>query len=145
MTGLFEMGFAFVEVGSVTLRPQPGNAQPWSFCLTEDRGVINLYAFNSEGVKRVGEHLREFVASTAGGNDGPMNAVLRDEKGQVAVGDTILNLLRWALGWAWQRLLAPERRTGVLGVNLGKNKTSEDEVGVSLVRSCLPCALAAAT
>ena len=101
MAGLFKICFAFVEVGSVTPRPQPGNARPWSLYLPEDWGAINRFGFNSEGVKRVGEHLREFVASTAGGNDGPMNAVLRDEKGQVAVGDIILNSLHWALGWAW--------------------------------------------
>ena len=82
MAGLFEMGFTFVEVGSVTLRPQPGDAQPWSFCLTEDWGVINRCAFNSEGVKRVDKHLREYVASTADSDDGPMGAVLRDKSGQ---------------------------------------------------------------
>ena len=49
VTGLFEMGFVFVEVGSVTPRPQPENARPWSFRLPEDRGVINRFGFNSKG------------------------------------------------------------------------------------------------
>ena len=59
--------------------------------------------------------------------------------------DTILILLRWTLVWTWYRLLAPERRTDVLGVNLGKNKTSEDKVGVNLIKYCRPCTLLAAT
>ena len=46
------------------------------------------------------------------------------------------NKFLWALGWAWNKLMVMETkfmettpRTGVLGVNLGKNKTSEDEIG----------------
>ncbi len=42
-------GFGFVEVGTITPRPQPGNARPRNFRLTEDRGVINRYGFNSGG------------------------------------------------------------------------------------------------
>ena len=59
MAGLFEMCFTFVKAGSVTPWPQPGNGQPRSFRLPEDWGVINRFRFNSEGVERVGEHLRE--------------------------------------------------------------------------------------
>ena len=40
VAGLFEICFAFVEVGSVTQRPQPGNARLRSLCLSEDWGVI---------------------------------------------------------------------------------------------------------
>ena len=47
MAGLFKMGFAFVEVGSVTLQPQPGNMRPQSFFLPEDLGVINRFGSNS--------------------------------------------------------------------------------------------------
>ncbi|TCK30550.1 dihydroorotate oxidase A [Ancylobacter aquaticus] len=42
-------GFGFVEVGTITPRPQPGNARPRNFRLTEDRAVINRYGFNSGG------------------------------------------------------------------------------------------------
>lgn len=41
--GLFKMGFGFVEVGSVTPEPQPGNPKPRVFRLTEDKAVINRY------------------------------------------------------------------------------------------------------
>lgn len=46
---LFGLGFGFVEVGGVTLRPQPGNARPRVFRLAEDAAVINRYGFNSDG------------------------------------------------------------------------------------------------
>lgn len=78
VAGLFKMDFAFVEIGSVTPRPQPGDVRPRSFCLLEDLGVINRCGFSSEGAERVGEHVRECVALTTGGDNGSMNAVLRD-------------------------------------------------------------------
>ena len=39
--GLFKVGFGFVEIGSVTPRPQPGNDKPRVFRLPEDKAVIN--------------------------------------------------------------------------------------------------------
>lgn len=42
-------GFGFVEVGTITPRPQPGNPRPRNFRLTEDNAVINRYGFNSGG------------------------------------------------------------------------------------------------
>lgn len=46
---LLWLGFGHVEVGSVTPRPQPGNASPRLFRLIEDKAVINRLGFNSEG------------------------------------------------------------------------------------------------
>jgi dihydroorotate dehydrogenase len=43
------LGFGFVEVGTVTPRPQPGNAGPRLFRLAEDRAVINRLGFNNGG------------------------------------------------------------------------------------------------
>lgn len=43
------LGFGFVEVGSVTPRPQAGNPRPRLFRLTEDRAVINRMGFNNAG------------------------------------------------------------------------------------------------
>jgi dihydroorotate dehydrogenase len=50
MDGLLGLGFGFVEAGSVTPEPQPGNPLPRVFRLPEDRAVINRYGFNSEGM-----------------------------------------------------------------------------------------------
>lgn len=49
MDGLIKIGFGFVEVGSITPEPQPGNPKPRVFRLSEDHAVINRYGFNSEG------------------------------------------------------------------------------------------------
>ncbi len=48
---LMRLGFGFVETGSVTPRPQPGNPRPRLFRLAEDRAVINRMGFNNEGVE----------------------------------------------------------------------------------------------
>ena len=47
--GLAKVGFGFIEVGSITPKPQPGNPQPRVFRLKEDEAVINRYGFNSGG------------------------------------------------------------------------------------------------
>jgi dihydroorotate dehydrogenase len=46
-------GFGFVEIGTVTPRPQPGNPKPRVFRLAEDRALINRLGFNSGGLDAV--------------------------------------------------------------------------------------------
>ena len=48
---MLSFGFGFVEAGSVTPRPQPGNPKPRLFRLDADRAVINRYGFNSRGLE----------------------------------------------------------------------------------------------
>ena len=80
---MLAQGFGFVEVGSVTPKPQPGNPKPRMFRLTEDEGVINRLGFNSAGMEAVARNLAAFRAK-------------------------------------------PDRHAGLVGVNLGKNKESQD-------------------
>ena len=47
---LGDLGFGFVEVGTVTPRPQPGNPKPRVFRLTESQAMINRLGFNNKGV-----------------------------------------------------------------------------------------------
>ena len=47
---LAELGFGFLEVGTVTPRPQPGNPLPRLFRIPEAQGVINRFGFNNDGV-----------------------------------------------------------------------------------------------
>lgn len=47
---LFALGFGFVEVGTVTLKPQPGNPKPRMFRLPEHKAIINRLGFNNDGV-----------------------------------------------------------------------------------------------
>lgn len=56
--GLLKIGFGFVEIGSVTPNPQPGNDKPRVFRLIEDSAVINRYGFNSDGHQEVFKRLR---------------------------------------------------------------------------------------
>ncbi|XP_066050391.1 dihydroorotate dehydrogenase (quinone), mitochondrial isoform X1 [Chamaea fasciata] len=56
--GLYKMGFGFVEVGTVTPKPQEGNPKPRVFRLAEDKAVINRYGFNSHGHAAVERRLR---------------------------------------------------------------------------------------
>jgi len=55
---MLAMGFGFVEVGTVTPRPQEGNPRPRLFRLSEDQAVINRLGFNNEGHTAVRERLR---------------------------------------------------------------------------------------
>jgi dihydroorotate dehydrogenase len=48
---LLRMGCGFVEVGTLTPRPQSGNPKPRVFRLAEDQGVINRYGFNNDGLE----------------------------------------------------------------------------------------------
>src|SRR5205085_8580114 len=50
---LLRLGFGFVEIGTVTPRPQPGNAKPRVFRLEADGALINRMGFNSGGLNRV--------------------------------------------------------------------------------------------
>jgi len=56
---LANLGFGFVEVGTVTLEPQPGNEKPRMFRLQEDKALINRLGFNNDGAERIAERLRK--------------------------------------------------------------------------------------
>jgi dihydroorotate dehydrogenase len=53
------LGFSFVEVGTVTGEPQPGNPAPRLFRLPEDRAVVNRMGFNNDGAEVVARRLAE--------------------------------------------------------------------------------------
>lgn len=65
MDGLLSAGFGFVEVGTVTPLPQPGNPLPRMFRLPQDKAVINRFGFNSDGGHVVAERLAEFWSRMA--------------------------------------------------------------------------------
>ncbi|HEX6218048.1 MAG TPA: quinone-dependent dihydroorotate dehydrogenase [Sphingomicrobium sp.] len=57
-TAMLGLGFGFVEVGTLTPRPQAGNPRPRLFRLAEDRAVINRMGFNNAGQEAALERLR---------------------------------------------------------------------------------------
>lgn len=60
LPSLSALGFGFLELGSVTLRPQPGNPKPRIFRLPEFEAIINRLGFNSRGAAYAAERLRHF-------------------------------------------------------------------------------------
>jgi dihydroorotate dehydrogenase len=78
---MLAQGFGFVEIGTVTPKPQSGNTKPRLFRLVEDHAVINRMGFNNEG-----------------------HAIVL------------------------QRLIERKARAGIIGVNIGANKDSEDRI-----------------
>lgn len=59
MVGLFAMGFGFIEVGTVTPRPQPGNPAPRLFRMPEHEALLNRMGFNNLGAEAMAGRLRE--------------------------------------------------------------------------------------
>jgi dihydroorotate dehydrogenase len=66
------LGFGFVEIGTVTPRPQPGNPPPRLFRLPQDEALVNRMGFNNDGASVVAERLRQRRAPglVIGGNIG---------------------------------------------------------------------------
>jgi len=56
---LGSLGFGFIEVGTVTPRPQPGNPRPRLFRLPEHEAIINRMGFNNEGLEHLIERVRQ--------------------------------------------------------------------------------------
>jgi dihydroorotate dehydrogenase len=72
---LAALGFGFVEVGTVTARPQPGNPRPRLFRLPRDRALINRMGFNNAGAAAAAARLaRRRGDAVVGGNIGKSKA-----------------------------------------------------------------------
>jgi dihydroorotate dehydrogenase len=89
---MLRAGFGFVECGTVTPRPQPGNPRPRLFRLAEDRAVINRMGFNNRG-------LDAFATRLAGRGPGVVGANIGANKdSEDRIGDYVTGLRRlWGL------------------------------------------------
>ena len=56
--GFAALGFGFIEVGTVTPRPQPGNPKPRLFRVKEAQGIVNRFGFNNLGVDCLIENVK---------------------------------------------------------------------------------------
>ena len=74
-------GFGFVECGTVTPRPQPGNPRPRLFRLAEDRAVINRMGFNNDGL---GPYVRRLAAARPLGIIGANVGANKDSQDRIA-------------------------------------------------------------
>jgi dihydroorotate dehydrogenase len=58
LSQLPDLGFGFIEIGTVTPLPQPGNPTPRIFRLVRDQALINRMGFNNQGVEKMAERLK---------------------------------------------------------------------------------------
>ncbi|MEY8780716.1 quinone-dependent dihydroorotate dehydrogenase [Allomuricauda sp. XS_ASV26] len=65
-----DFGFGFVEIGTVTPKPQPGNPKKRLFRLLDDKAIINRMGFNNNGVFEAVEQLKKKHRVIVGGNIG---------------------------------------------------------------------------
>src|SRR6056297_2038259 len=83
---LSNFGFGFIEIGTLTPKPQPGNEKKRLFRLKEDKAIINRMGFNNGGVEEAVERLKKNKNVLIGGNIGK-NKVTPNDK---AVDDYII-------------------------------------------------------
>lgn len=76
---LDDLGFGFIEIGTVTPKPQPGNKKKRLFRLKEDEAIINRMGFNNDGVEAAVKRLRSNKNVIIGGNIGK-NKITPNEK-----------------------------------------------------------------
>ncbi|MCK9507156.1 MAG: quinone-dependent dihydroorotate dehydrogenase [Pigmentiphaga sp.] len=89
---LSTMGFGFIEVGTVTPRPQPGNPRPRLFRLPAAEGIINRFGFNNEGLEQFVENIRHSQFQRRGGILGLNIGKNADTPIERAVDDYVLGL-----------------------------------------------------
>jgi len=78
--GLSNFGFGFIEVGTVTPEPQPGNTRPRLFRIPSSKALINRMGFNNQGVEKMAERLKRRKSRViVGGNIGK-NKISPNEK-----------------------------------------------------------------
>ncbi len=65
--GLAKLGFGFLEIGTITPRPQDGNPKPRLFRIPEAQGIINRMGFNNAGVDKLLENVRAAEFPKKGG------------------------------------------------------------------------------
>lgn len=70
INALINQGFGFVEVGTVTPKPQAGNAKPRLFRLEENEAIINRFGFNNKGADYFVENLKRKKSGIVGANIG---------------------------------------------------------------------------
>jgi dihydroorotate dehydrogenase len=64
---LARLGFGFIEIGTITPRPQPGNPRPRLFRIPEAQGIVNRMGFNNDGVDKLLENVHDADFPTRGG------------------------------------------------------------------------------
>mmetsp|Transcript_11679 Transcript_11679/g.18862 ORF Transcript_11679/g.18862 Transcript_11679/m.18862 type:complete len:465 (-) Transcript_11679:95-1489(-) len=93
--GMMDLGFGFVEIGSITPKPQSGNEKPRVWRLPKDQAVINRYGFNSDGHETVKARLQHRLKNMSRNSYGKLGVNLGKNKyvkEQDAVNDYIAGI-----------------------------------------------------
>ncbi len=104
MPFLAATGFGFIEVGTVTLHPQPGNPKPRIFRFRAHRALINRLGFNNDGADAVAERLQRWWSREAAQAHPPLfvnvgkNRDVPLERAPEAYAQCYLRVARWADG-----------------------------------------------
>lgn len=99
------LGFGFVEVGTVTPKPQAGNEQPRLFRLPQDQALINRMGFNNEGAEVIAGRLRSWRTGQVGAADSESRPMTANGSAGAGTGSPRL----------------------IVGGNIGKNKSTPNE------------------
>ncbi|QMU63951.1 MAG: quinone-dependent dihydroorotate dehydrogenase [Flavobacteriaceae bacterium] len=75
---LSNFGFGFIEIGTLTPKPQTGNPKKRLFRLEKDSGIINRMGFNNEGVAKAVKRLKQNKDVLIGGNIGKNKTTLNE-------------------------------------------------------------------
>jgi dihydroorotate dehydrogenase len=94
---LSDLGFGFVEIGTVTRKAQKGNAKPRLFRLCKDKAIINRMGFNNNGVEKVLKNMRKKRRQglIIGGNIGK-NTDIDNENAPIEYEKTLSRLYNYA-------------------------------------------------
>lgn len=77
---LDSLGFGYIEIGTLTPKPQPGNDKPRLFRIPKDEALINRMGFNNDGVDAAVERLKKVKSNiTIGGNIGKNKVTPNEE------------------------------------------------------------------
>ncbi|MDO1559354.1 quinone-dependent dihydroorotate dehydrogenase [Brevundimonas sp. 2R-24] len=113
---LLRAGFGFVECGTVTPLPQPGNPRPRLFRLSEDEAIINRMGFNNDGVEAFAQRLarRDRRAGIVGANIGA------NKEAEDRIGDYVTGLKRlWGLADYFTANISSPNTPGLRGLQSG--------------------------
>ncbi len=103
LSELETLGFGFVEIGTVTPKPQEGNPRPRLFRLTKDGALINRMGFNNDGVEMIAQRLKKWRGIVGSGQ----STVIRGGNNTSTINYQPSTLL--------------------IGGNIGKNKATPNE------------------
>ena len=116
----FGIYYSFVEIGSVTPLPQPGNPKPRLYRLSDDWGIINRFGFNSMGLDAVETHVKIFRQGQC--------QKLTTTQGYPSLFNTIIANIQNIIANSTSQTTTTT--PSLLGINLGKNKLSQEPLKV---------------